>query len=82
MFGLTAVDGFHIEGMAQNKGNTLLSTEVGEPVPGEDAFNRHDETLTIRGNGLEKRFGGCLHIAVEQDFSLLTQDADIHGAGM
>jgi hypothetical protein len=40
--------------MTQNKGNVLFGTQVGEPLPGEDAFNRHDPPLTIGGNGLEE----------------------------
>ena len=41
-----------------------------------------DQTLTRRGNGLEKGFRRRFHVAVRQDFPIVTQDADLHGAGM
>jgi hypothetical protein len=37
ILGLTPVNGFHIESMTQNQGNVLFGTQVGEPLPGEDA---------------------------------------------
>jgi hypothetical protein len=50
--------------MTQNQGNVLFGTQVGEPLPGEDAFNRHDQPLTIGGNGLEEGFRSGFHISV------------------
>ena len=38
VFGLAAMDRFHIEGMTEDKRNTVFSTEVSEPVPGKHAF--------------------------------------------
>jgi hypothetical protein len=82
ILGLTPVNGFHIESMTQNQGNVLFGTQVGEPLPGEDAFNRHDQPLTIGGNGFEERFWSRFHVAVQHDFPIVAQDADIHRAGM
>ena len=33
VFGLTPMDGFHVQGMAQHEGNALASAEVGQPGP-------------------------------------------------
>jgi hypothetical protein len=82
VFGLAAMDGFHVEGVTQDKGHTLCSTQVGQPVPGEETFDSHNEALTIGRNGLEERFWRCCHMAVQQNFARLAQDADVHGAGM
>jgi hypothetical protein len=82
ILGLTPVNGFHIESMTQNKGNVLFGTQVGEPIPGAEAFNRHDQPLTIGGNGLEEGFRSGFHITVQKDFTVVTQDADVHGTGM
>ena len=82
VFGLAPVDGLHIEGMAEDKGHAFAGTQVGEPVPGKDAFDGDDEILPIGGNGLEKRLWAGLHIAVHQDLAVLVQDTDVHGAGM
>jgi hypothetical protein len=78
VFGFAASDGFHIEGMPQAKGNALLSTQVGQPIPGKHTPDGHDEPLAVRGNGLEKGFRSGFHVAVPQDFSIVTHDADVH----
>jgi hypothetical protein len=82
VFGFTAVDGFHVEGMPQHKGNTLWRTEVGQPVPGEDTFDGHHQPVTIGRNGLEKRFRSGFHVAVHQDFPAMVHDTNIHAPGM
>jgi hypothetical protein len=51
-------------------------------VPGEETLDGHHQAIPIGGHGLEEGFRRRLHIAVEQDFSFVTQDADVHGAGM
>jgi hypothetical protein len=82
VFGFAAVNGFHIQGMAQDEGNPFCSTQVRKPIPGEDTFNGDDETVTIGGNGPEKGFRSRFHIAVQPDFPIVAQDADVHGAGV
>jgi hypothetical protein len=76
------VDGFHVEGMTQHEGNTRLSTEISQPVPGEDTFHTDNEVLPIGSNSLEKRFGSRLHIPVQDDLPIPIQDAEIHATGM
>jgi hypothetical protein len=71
MFGLAAVDGFHLEGVSQDEGNALLSTQVGEPIPGEDTFHGHHEPLTIGGDSPEEGFGSGFHMAVQHDFTVV-----------
>ena len=53
---LASMDGFHIEGMAQDKGDTLFLAEIGNPVPGEHAFHGNDDIFPERGNGGKKAF--------------------------
>ena len=43
VFGLTAMDGLHGEGMTEDKRDAFVGTEVGEPVPGEHTFDRDDD---------------------------------------
>jgi hypothetical protein len=82
VFGLPAVNGFHIEGMPQDEGNAFVRTEVGKPVPGEDTLDGHNQAIPIGCHGLEEGFRRRFHIAVQQDFAILAQDTDVHGAGM
>jgi hypothetical protein len=68
--------------MTQREGNTFLYTEIGEPIPSEDTLDGDDQPRTIGGNGPEKVFRRRFHVAVQQDFPILTQDADVHAPGM
>jgi hypothetical protein len=82
VFVLPAMKSFHIQGMPQDKGNRLVSTQVGEPVPGEDTFDSDHQAVTIGGNGLEEWCWSGRHIAVQQNVAILTYDTAVHGAGM
>ena len=82
VFGLAAMDGFHIEGMTEDKGNPVLSTEIGKPVPGKDAFDADDESVAVGRDGLEKRLWGRGHVPVHQGFPSLVEDTEVHGAGV
>jgi len=62
--------------------DALFRAEVGEPIPGEEAFHGHDQSVPIGRNGLEEGFRSGFHVAVEQDFTIVAQDTDLHGAGM
>ena len=68
--------------MTPHEGNPLLSTEISQPVPGEDTFDTDDDILAIGRDGLEKRFWGCWHVTVHQNLPNLVQDAEVHGAGV
>src|SRR4029450_4094608 len=76
------MDGFHVESVPQDKGDFLFSAEIGEPIPGEHAFDRDDEPLTVGSNGLEERFRSGFHITVQQGLTIVAHDADVHGPGM
>jgi hypothetical protein len=76
------MDRLHVERMAQDKKNALLGAEVGQPVPGEDAFDANHQVLPVGCNSLEKGLRCCLHIPMQKGLSILIQDADVHGPGM
>ena len=82
VLGLAPMDGLHGEGVAQDEGNALTGAEVGQPVPGEDPFDADHQVLAVGGHRLQKRFGPCLHLPVEQDLPVPVQDAEVHGAGV
>jgi hypothetical protein len=68
--------------MTEDKRDALVGTEVGEPVPGEHAFDRHDEPLSIWGNGFQEGIRVGFHIAMYEDLAVLVEDADVHHTGM
>jgi hypothetical protein len=53
--------------------------DVGQPVPREHAFGRHDQIVAIRRDGLEKCLRGRRHIPVKQHLAGRVEDADVHG---
>jgi hypothetical protein len=82
VLGLTAVNGFQVQGMAEDEGNPRLGTEVREPVPREDTFDRDHEILAVGRNDLEQGVWAGLHITLPHDLPVSVQDADVHGPGM
>ena len=82
IFGLTAMDGLHIEGMAQHRGNPFLLTQVRQPLPRKHTFHADDEVLFIGSNDPQKGFRRRRHIFVDEFGAVLIEDTDVHGAGM
>jgi hypothetical protein len=80
--GLAPMDGLHREGMAEDTRDACIGTQVSEPAPGEHALDRHDETLSIRSNGLQEGIRVGLHMAMDKNLAALVEDAEGHGAGM
>jgi hypothetical protein len=76
------VDRFHVEGMAEDKGNVLFNTEIGDPVPGEHAFYRDHDVLTEGSNDAEKSFRVCVDVLMNPDMASGVEDTDKHSLGM
>ena len=76
------MDGFHVKRVAQDERDALLGTQIGQPVPGEDAFDGHDQVLAVGLDGFQESLGPGAQVTVQQDLSLWIQDAEIHPAGM
>jgi hypothetical protein len=68
--------------MAEDEGDLVLGTEVGKPVPVEDAFRRYDQVVTEGLNGLEEASTVAGEVLVEQNVALGVQNAQIKGAGV
>jgi hypothetical protein len=69
------MDGFHIERMAQNKGNILFAAEIGYPVPGKDTFYGNDNVFSVWCDGLQEDVGIRFDIPMQDDLSFLIEDA-------
>ncbi len=76
------MDRFHVEGMAEDKGDVLLGTEIGDPVPGEHTLHGHNDILSERSNDVEKSFRVCVDILVNPDIASGIEDTDKHLLGM
>ena len=78
VLGFASMNGFHIEGMAQNKGDVFLGAQIRDPVPGEHAFYSNDDIFPERLYDIEQGFPVGFYIAVKHDLSPGIQDAHIH----
>jgi hypothetical protein len=57
VFGFAAVDGFHVERVAQDELDSFLRAQIGQPVPAEDAFDGHDQIVAIGLDGFQEHLG-------------------------
>jgi len=70
---------FHVKCVAEDEGDAVLGTEVGEPIPGEHAFDGDDETVAIRSDGIEEGAGLSGKLAVQERLTGVIEDAQVHG---
>src|SRR5919106_736893 len=70
------------QGKAEDERDAFVSTEVGQPIPREQAFDRDNEPLSRGRNDVQKGLRGCLHIPVHENLATLVEDTDVHGTGM
>jgi hypothetical protein len=76
------MESLHGESMPQDKRDTCVGPEVGEPVPGKHALDGDDHPRSIRGHGLQEGLRGGFPSAVHQDLAVLVEDADVHRPGV
>src|SRR5262245_57853903 len=69
---------FHVERMTQNESNPLTSTQIGQPVPRKDAFDRDDDVLAERIDRFQERLRIGLHVAMKNDRTELVHHAQVH----
>jgi hypothetical protein len=82
MFRCATMEGFHREGLPEDKGEAFLSAEIGEPIPGKHAGDGHNETVPRGRDRLEKRCWTGFPVAVHHHLPVLLQETDVHGPGM
>jgi hypothetical protein len=68
--------------VALHNGPTFLGTQSSEPVLGAHPLDSHAKMVTRGRKGLQKRFRGCLQLAVQHDVRVVLHEADRHGARM
>ena len=82
VFGFAAVDGFEVEGVAQDERDLVQGAQVREPVPGEHAFAANDESVAEWLDGREKSVGLGGEVLVEDDVAVGIANAEVHRPGM
>lgn len=64
--------------MAEDKGNVVLGTKIGQPIPAEYAFNNDGNIIEVGKVQLEKKFRIGFDVLVDSDFSFVIYNAYIH----
>jgi hypothetical protein len=60
VLGFPAVDGFHVQGVAEHEGNPFTVAQIGNPIPGEDALHRHrDMGRSLSAEHLDPHDNSC-----------------------
>jgi len=74
IFDLSAVDGPHVEGVAEDEVDIFFVAEVSDPIPGEHAFDGNDDVFAVWFDSFEEGIGLSVDILVEQDVPVLVED--------
>lgn len=77
---LAAVNGLEVECVGEDDVDAVLHTEVGEPVPAEDALDADGEILAVGRDGLKEGLAPAGDAPVKHDRPVLVEDAKVHGA--
>ena len=72
------LDCFHVQGVSKNKGDVVFDAKISYPVPAEHAFNANDDIFQIGENDFKEFFSIRLNVTVNDCFTFLVQDADVH----
>ena len=54
VLGLAAVNGLHVQGVAEHEGDVPRGAEIGQPVPGEHALDADDQFLAVEADRVEE----------------------------
>ncbi|HVK11487.1 MAG TPA: hypothetical protein VM597_22140 [Gemmataceae bacterium] len=68
--------------MAEGERDLVVLTQVGQPVPGEQALGPDHEIGPERGQGVEEHRGAGRQIPLEDGLALVVQDVCEQGPGV
>jgi len=57
VLGFPAVNGFHVQSVAEHEGDPFPAAQISDPVPGEDALHRQRDILPVWTDGSEQSIG-------------------------
>jgi hypothetical protein len=80
VFGLTAGERLHREGVAEATGQLCLGAAVGAPGPGQEAVASADPSLPRGGHGLEQRRRTGVHLVLEPARAVLVAATQVQAA--
>jgi hypothetical protein len=78
VFGFTPMDRCHGEGVSAPTGKPLAGAQVGEPRPGDQAFDGDAKSVPIGGDSLEKRLRVRVQVAMARTLAVLVKETGRH----
>lgn len=78
VLGFAPMNRFHEQCVSEHEGEPFLRTKVGQPVPAEQALDGDHQIVAVGNDDLQESLALALQIPMDQDFTGLVQDADIH----
>src|SRR5262249_22265910 len=75
---LAAVDGLHVECVAEHECDALVVAQVRQPIPAEEALAGDHQAVAERRNGFEKSGRRGRHLLVQDDSAGVVEDAQVH----
>jgi hypothetical protein len=82
VWGRAAVESVHRPRVPEDQGPLRMGPEVGEPVPGKEAFDRDYQIRPIGRNDREPGLRPGFHGVMPQDLAVLAEDTPVHAAHM
>lgn len=65
--------------MSEHEGDVVLGTEIGKPVPTEDALGGDDEVVSVGLDGLEEGIGPTRLAFVQKNGPFVIDETEVHG---
>jgi hypothetical protein len=80
--GLPPMESLPREGMPEHQWHPCAGTQVGQPLPRDDADDTDDTSRPRRGDSLEKGVWSCWQMPVDEHRPISVEDTEEHGAGV
>jgi hypothetical protein len=73
---------FHRERVPEDQRTPSARTEIGQPIPGEEAFAAADEIAPVGCHGFEKGVWASRHMPVDKNLAIRVHAAEVQGTGL
>jgi hypothetical protein len=78
VFCFAAMYRLHIQGVTEDEGDLVLSTQICEPVPGEHTLDGDDEIISIGFDNPQEPIRPSRQVPMDQDLPILVEDTEVH----
>ena len=72
------MDGLHCQGVAEHERDAFGRADIGDPIQGEHALDRHHQSVAVERDDLEECLRRRWHVPVHKYLTGAVEDADVH----